>query len=121
MAMDWVWALYKQYITKQLAKAGDAEPTEDEMERAFFEALGESFITILVQEPYMNSVRFKGLARGRFTTMMDLVHDPMGYLSTHYGGGKFKLNFHRGWHFVATQNFKPPGQPRWKELPEIEF
>ena len=119
--MDWVWTLYKTYITKQLAKAGAPSPTDDELEQAFLQALSESSVTVLVQEPWQNSVRFKGLARGPVLEMMDLIHDPMGYLFEHYGGGKFKLNFHQGWHFVATQNFKPQGEPRWKDLPEIDF
>ena len=43
------------------------------------------------------------------------------YLFERYGGGKFKLNFHQGWHFVATQNFKPQGEPRWQDLPDIGY
>ncbi len=119
--MDWVWTLYKKYVTKQLAKAGAAHPTDDELEQAFFKALSESSVTVLVQEPWQNSVRFKGLARGPVLEMMDLINDPMGYLFEHYGGGKFKLNFHQGWHFVATQNFKPQGEPRWQDLPDIGY
>lgn len=119
--MEWVWTLYKKYIVKQLDQGGNGRPTDEELEQAFLKSLSESTVTILVQEPWQNSVRFKGLARGSVLDMMDLINDPMAYLYDHYGGGKFKLNFHQGWHFVATQNFKPQGEPRWQDAPEIEF
>ena len=119
--MDWVWALYRKYITKKLVQAGNPNPSESDLEKAFLEALAESTVTILVQEPWQNSVRFKGLARAPVLELMDLIRDPMGYLFEHYGGGKFKLNFHQGWHFVATQNFKPQGTPKWPDMPEIAF
>ena len=119
--MEWVWALYQKYIIKQLAVEGNPNPTDAEMEVAFLRALAASTITILVQEPWMNSVRFKGLARGSVPDLTDLLQDPMTWLFERYGGGKFKLNFHEGWNFVATQNFKPQGTPRWKEMPEIDF
>ncbi len=119
--MDWVWALYSKYILSQLQQAGNCAPSEEQVEEAFLTALGESSVTILVQEPFQNSVRFKGLARASVISMTALLHDPMEFLGHHYGGGKFKLNFHRGWHFVATRNFKPPGEPLWKDLPEIDY
>ena len=84
-------------------------------------ALAASSVTILVQEPWMNSVRFKGLSRRPVSELTDLLNDPINWLSEQYGGGKFKLNFHEGWNFVATQNFKPDGEARWKELPEIDY
>ena len=120
-SMDWVWELYKKYIRKLLERAGNPHPSDNDLERAFLEALSESTVTVLVQEPWQNSVRFKGLARGHVLDMMDLIHDPMTYLFERFGGGKFKLNFHQGWHFVATQNFKPQGASKWEDLPGIEF
>ena len=119
--MTWVWKLYEGHIRKTLLANGNAEPSEAELERAFVRSMGRSFVTILVQVPIPNSVRFKGLARGSVLEMTDLLNDPMGYLLEHYGGGKFKLNFHEGWHFVSTKNFKPEGSPLWKDLPEIPF
>ncbi len=119
--MDWVWHLYQKEVQKHLSRAGIAAPTDEDVQEAFVQCLGESTVTVLVQEPWQNSVRFKGLARYDATDMFDLLRDPMTYLRDHFGGGKFKLNFHRGWHFVATQNFKPEGPPKWKNLPEIEF
>lgn len=119
--MDWVWALYRKYITKRLMAEGDQAPSEAVIEAAFLKSLANSTITILVQEPWMNSVRFKGLHRASVAELTGLVNDPMTWLYERYGGGKFKLNFHEGWNFVATQNFKPEGTPKWKEMPEIEF
>ena len=119
--MEWVWEIFKVYIAKQLARAGNEDPSDEELQEAFLGALGNATVTILVQEPWQNSVRFKGLARHDVPNVMELIHDPMTYLFERYGGGKFKLNFHQGWHFVATQNFKPQGDPKWKDLPEIEY
>ncbi len=52
---------------------------------------------------------------------MDLFRDPEGYLFERFGGGKYKLNFHEGWNFVATQNFKPEGEPKWTDLPGMDL
>ena len=119
--MNWVWELYEKYIRKKLSNSGNHSPTDAELERAFLHAMSQSSVTILVQVPIPNSVRFKGLARGSVLEMMDLIHQPMEYLFERYGGGKFKLNFHEGWHFVSTKNFKPEGEPLWEDLPEISF
>lgn len=119
--MEWVWELYSEYVADQLEREGIDEPAAEELEAAFLEILSESTVTVLVQEPWRGSVRFKGLARYEADEMFDLLNDPEAFLVEHFGGGKFKLNFHQGWHFVATQNFKPDGDPKWKELPEIEF
>ena len=81
--------------------------------------LGTSTVTVLVQEAWQGSVRFKMLARYTWGEMTPLLDDPMNYLLQTFGGGKFKLNFHEGWNFVATQNFKPQGEPKWHDLPDL--
>jgi hypothetical protein len=121
LKMDWIWQIFKRYVRKELGRRGVEDPSDEELEAAFIEVLSASTVTVLVQEPWQNSVRFKGLDRGAVPERMDLNNDPMHYLFTHYGGGKFKLNFHQGWHFVATQNFKPEGPPRWHDLPDIGY
>lgn len=121
MQMEWVWELYKRYVHRQLAQLGNENPTDEDVHQAFVKTLSESTVTVLVQEPWQNSVRFKALARYQPGDITELIDDPMKYLSTTFGGGKFKLNFHQGWNFVATQNFKPEGEPKWKDLPEIEI
>jgi len=119
--MEWVWELFKGYVVKQFAREGNANPTDEQLQNAFMKLLGESTVTVLVQEPWADSVRFKALAKYKWEEMTPLIQDPMGYLFEKFGGGKFKLNFHEGWNFVATQNFKPEGEPRWKELPRIDM
>ncbi|HUF10870.1 MAG TPA: hypothetical protein VMO47_16240 [Rhodothermales bacterium] len=119
--MEWLWPVFKSYIERDLARKGLEDPSEEELAEALFATVGACAVTILVQEPWQNSVRFKALARMPVAEATDLLADPMKYLAERYGGGKFKLNFHEGWHFVATQNFKPDGPPRWTDLPEIEL
>ncbi len=119
--MDWVWELYKRHIYKQLARGGNENPSDEEVHDAFMSLFAETTITVLVQEPWQNSVRFKGLARYEAADSAELIQDPMKYLFDQFGGGKFKLNFHQGWNFITTHNFKPEGEPRWKDLPGIDF
>lgn len=119
--MEWLWARYEEYVRKQLERDGVHDPSPEQLEKTFLEILSESSVTVLVQEPWRNSVRFKGLARYEADEMFELLNNPEAFLSQHFGGGKFKLNFHQGWQFVATQNFKLDGEPKWKELPEIDF
>lgn len=119
--MEWVWTIYRPYIEKMFSREGIDGPSDEQLEQRFLEILGGSSVTVLVQEPWQNSVRFKTLARYDPSDMFDLLNDPEGFLLERFGGGKFKLNFHQGWHFVATQNFKPEGEPRWQSLPELEI
>ncbi len=118
--MEWVWTICRPYVEKELAKRGLTEPGDEQLQDAFLRLLSECTVTVLVQEPWQNSVRFKRLARFDPSNMFDLLNDPEAFLAERFGGGKFKLNFHRGWHFVATQNFKPAGDPKWQHLPELE-
>jgi hypothetical protein len=120
--MEWVWELYKEYVTRQLERSFKASPDEERLEKAFLKILSESTVTVLVQEPWHNSVRFKGLAKYDITDMMALINDPMNYLLKNFGGGKFKLNFHHNeLNFVGTRNFKPEGEPKWEDMPGIDF
>ncbi len=118
--MDWVWTLYEQYVGKLLARRGIEEPDDTDAEAMFFEVLRDSTITVLVQEPWRGSVRFKCLSKYDASDVFELLNNPSDFLFTHFGGGKFKLNFHHGWNFVATRNFKPVGDPKWKDLPSLE-
>ena len=118
--MEWIWVLYKEYIDKQMDKSDSDEVTEEQRQKNFIRILNESEITVLVQEPWQNSVRFKKLAVYKLVENMDLVYDPIKYLSDNFGGGKFKLNFHHGWNFVSTKNFKPEGEPKWVDMPELD-
>jgi hypothetical protein len=119
--MEWLWPVFRSYIEREFARKGEDDPDDEALAKALFATVGACTVTILVQEPWQNSVRFKTLARLDATEATELLADPTAYLARHYGGGKFKLNFHQGWHFVATQNFKPEGPPLWKDLPEIDL
>lgn len=119
--MDWVWPLYKDYVLKELRRLDCENPTHDEIQQTFVQIMSESTVTVLVQEPWQNAVRFKGLAKYDASNMMPLLSDPANFLLEHFGGGKFKLNFHQGLNFIATKNFKPEGVPKWKDLPDIGY
>lgn len=119
--MDWVWEICKDYVLKHLRRLGEKDPSQEMQQQAFIEIMSESTVSVLVQEPWHNSVRFKGLAKYDASTMMPLLSDPENYLLEHFGGGKFKLNFHQGLNFVATKNFKPEAEPKWKDLPDIGY
>lgn len=119
--MEWLWPLFEPYVRKAFVRRGIEDPDEEDLQQAFVHTLGSCTVTILVQEPWRGSVRFKGLARHEAADCFALFNDPMGYLAERFGGGKFKLNFHEGWNFVATQNFKPEGEERWRDMPGIDF
>lgn len=119
--MEWIRDLVAPYLRKQLKKQEVDDPSAAELETAFQDLLPRTTATILVQEPFHDSVRFKGLARLHADEMGELLLDPMGFLQGAFGGGKFKINLHEGWNFVATINFKPQGPPAWRELPAIEY
>lgn len=119
--MEWVWELYKEYINKQIDTSDNKNTSAEAQQEIFIKILAESTVTVLVQEPWQNTVRFKGLAKYDSKNMLELLNDPMSFLLKNFGGGKFKLNFHHGWNFVATRNFKPQGEAKWKEMPGIDF
>lgn len=119
--MEWLWEIYQEYIDKKFEVSGRTNRSNDEVQNLFLQVISESTVTVLVQEPWHNSIQFKGLARYNVKDNMELINQPMDYLLSTFGGGKFKLNFHHGWNFVGTRNFKPEGEPKWENLPGIDF
>jgi hypothetical protein len=117
---SWVGRLLRAFLLAQLRRAGTRHPSEADLERAFAALWPECSAKLMVQEPWMGTIRFKGLARFCSQEFGPMVVDPVGYLTERFGGGKFKVNFYRGMNFVATQNFKPAGEPKWKALPELQ-
>lgn len=115
---QWAWDLIEPYLRKNLANHGVAHPTKRQLLEEFARVWPEFTATILVQEPWMGTIRFKRLARLRSAEMDAFLDDPLQFIGDRFGGGKFKLNLHHGLHFVNTKNFKPDGPPRWKDLPE---
>jgi hypothetical protein len=119
--MEWVKKLYDPYVRRTFKWEQQQDITPEQWQQRFEHVFSESIITVLVQEPWHGTVRFKGLAHCYTDESGVLIEDPMGYLLQHYGGGKFKLNFHHGWNFVATINFKPEGTEKWCDLPSIDY
>ncbi|MCZ6874603.1 MAG: hypothetical protein O7G88_13920 [bacterium] len=119
--MEWVRNLYEPYVRRTFKWENQPACTEEELRQRFEQVFSEMIVTVLVQEPWHGTVRFKGLARYYADEVGMLIADPMIYLATHFGGGKFKLNFHHGWNFVATINFKTQGESKWEDMPGIDF
>jgi hypothetical protein len=119
MIARWAWDLIEPYLRKNLANRGVERPTKRDLLEEFGRVWPAFTATILVQEPWMGTIRFKRLARLGATGMGPFLADPAKYIGERFGGGKFKLNLHHGMHFVSTRNFKPDGPPLWKDLPEL--
>ena len=117
---SWVGRLLRPFVRNMLVRKGNGEPTEGDLEGAFAGLWRECSAKLMVQEPWMGTVRFKCLARYRPEEFEPLVLDPMSYLGERFGGGKFKVNIYQGMNFVATRNFKPEGDPKWREMPELQ-
>lgn len=116
----WVGKLLRPFLLELLERKGNRQPTDADLQGAF-EVLWPGCSTkLMVQEPWMGTIRFKCLARYRSGEFTPMVLDPIGYLSERFGGGKFKVNFYQGMNFLATRNFKPEGEPKWREMPELQ-
>ena len=116
----WVGKLLRPFLLELLERKGNGQPTEADLQAAFEALWPECSTKLMVQEPWMGTVRFKSLARYRPEEFEAMVLDPMGCLSERFGGGKFKVNFYQGMNFLATRNFKPEGEAKWRELPELQ-
>ncbi len=119
MIAPWCWELLEPYLRRNLASRGVDRPSRRQLLEEFARVWPEMTVTIGVQEPFAGTIRFKWLARLDAGTMGPFADDPEGWIAGRFGGGKFKVNFHHGLHFVATRNFKPAGEPRWQAAPEL--
>ncbi len=117
LAARWVFELVEEDLRRAL---GGHEASPATLAEAFWRLLGEMSVKVLVQEPWAGTIRFKTLAMLGPEALSPLILDPEGYLQERYGGGKFKINFYRGQHFLATRNFKPEGLPLWKTMDDID-
>lgn len=113
------WALLEDYVDRRLEARGCPSPTARETLEELARLWPDLSCTLLVQAPWMGTVRFKRLARLRGDEMRPLLEDPEGYIRARFGGGKFKVNLHHGLSFVSTRNFKPEGPPLWAAAPEL--
>jgi hypothetical protein len=118
-AEKWVWKLFTgdayPYIRRTLQHEKGAPPSADDIRQRFIDVYAHSTVKIMVMELVGILLEFQDLAVHPYgsTDFSGLTHDPLGYLSEHYGGGKYKLSFYYGEQFVATQNFKVGGAPQW--------
>ena len=121
MIAPWCWELIEPYLTRNLCNRGVERPTRRQILEEFARVWPELTATLGVQEPFAGTIRFKWLVRLSAGEMTPFLEDPAGWIAVRYGGGKFKLNLHHGMHFVSTKNFKPEGEPRWREAPELSL
>lgn len=119
MIAAWCWELLEPYLRRNLVNHGVDRPSRRQVLEEFGRVWPALTATIGVQEPFAGTIRFKWLARLESDAMEPFLQDPEGWLAERFGGGKFKVNFHHGLHFVATRNFKPAGEPRWRAVPEL--
>lgn len=120
MAPRWVWKLLESYVRKSLEWVKVQNPTQEALNEAFLKVLTECSAKVLVQEPWLSTIRFKAIARYGPDEVGTLFKDPEGFLHRTFGGGKFKINLYHGMNFAATKNFLVEGEPRWQALPELE-
>lgn len=120
MAPRWVLKLLEPYVKKLLERAKVLNPTPKDLHEAFQKVLSECSVKVLVQEPWLSTIRFKALARYEPPLLEPLFQDPEGFLRQAFGGGKFKVNFYHGMNFAATKNFEVEGEARWRDLLELE-
>ena len=104
----WCWDLVEPYLRRNLLNRGVERPTRKQVLEEFARVWPEFTATLGVQEPFAGTIRFKWLDA------------PEAWIAERFGGGKFKLNLHHGLHFVNTKNFKPEGEPKWREAPALE-
>jgi hypothetical protein len=116
---QWCWELVVPYLVKSLETRGVERPTRKQQLEELARVWPEFTATIGVQEPWQGTIRFKWLVRLRADETDEFLEDPATWIGARYGGGKFKMNLHHGMHFVNTKNFRPEGQPLWKDAPEL--
>ena len=121
MIASWCWDLVEPYLKRNLINRGVERPARREILEEFVRVWPEFTATIGVQEPWAGTIRFKWLVRLTSGEMEPLLEDPTKWIGAQYGGGKFKMNLHHGMHFVNTRNFKPDGDPRWRDAPALDL
>ena len=116
----WAWVLIEPYVDKRLEARGIASPTAQETLEELARLWSDLSCTLLVQEPWQGTIRFNRLLKLSGDAMRVFLASPEAFIRERFGGGKFKVNFHHGLHFISTKNFKPPGPPRWPAVRELE-
>jgi hypothetical protein len=117
----WCWDLIEPYLRRTLLNRGVERPTRRELLAEFARVWPEFTATIGVQAPHLGTIRFKWVARLAGDELTPFLDDPEAWIGARFGGGKFKVNLHHGLHFVNTKNFKPAGEPLWRDAPELSL
>ena len=120
MIPEWVWKLYEPYLRKEAERRGIARPSTRDLAKVLGEVWPHCSARLMVQEPWMGTIRFKLLAKYDAGSVRPLLGAPEEYILEHFGGGKFKINFYHGMNFVSTKNFKPQGPPKWGDLAALD-
>jgi hypothetical protein len=107
------------YLRRNLLNRGVERPTRRQVLEEFARVWPDFTATIGVQEPWQGTIRFKWLVRLGAGDVTPFLEAPERWIADRFGGGKFKMNLHHGLHFVNTKNFKPAGEPRWQDAPEL--
>jgi hypothetical protein len=115
----WCWDLVEPYLRRNLLNRGVDHPSRKQVLEEFARVWPEFTATIGVQEPHAGTIRFKWLARLPSAELAPFLEDPAEWIGARWGGGKYKMNLHHGMHWVNTKNFRPDGEPRWTDAPEI--
>jgi hypothetical protein len=115
----WAWVLIEPYVDRNLETQGVANPTPQQVLVEVARLWPDLSCTLLVQTPWQGTIRFKRLERLAGDAMRPFLAGPEAYIRERFGGGKFKVNFHHGMHFVSTKNFKTAGDPLWAPMPEL--
>jgi len=113
--------MYKEHIYRVLCLSKDADVEQSVLQERFLQSLGNSTATLYVMEPVGDTIRFKGLGQWKLAAVPALLADPHSFIADGYGGGKYKINFHDGFTFVGTHNFRTYGEERWREMDEEVF
>ena len=119
MIPAWAWVLLEDYVERCLRTRGIESPTPRETLGELARLWPDLSCTLMVQTPWMGTIRFKKLVRLRGDEMRPFFETPEEYIRGRFGGGKFKMNLHHGMHFVNTKNFKPEGPPLWEAAAEL--
>ena len=119
MIAGWCWDLVEPYLRRNLLNRGVDHPSRKQVLEEFARVWPDITATVGVQEPHAGTIRFKWLARLPSAELAPFLEDPAGWIGARWGGGKYKMNLHHGMHWVNTKNFRPEGEPRWTDAPQI--
>jgi hypothetical protein len=86
------------------------------MDQRFEEIYSQTNSILLVGVNEGVSIQFYEIARFTKEEVDGFRDCPEKYLLDRFGGGWFKLNFYQGPTFIVCVNFKPKGEPKWKNL-----